>query len=356
MEELISIIIPVYNVEKYLESCLNSIINQTYKNIEIIVINDGSTDNSLDIIKKYQEQDNRIILIDRENKGVLFTRVEGYKISNGKYITFVDSDDWIEENTIEILYNKCIKYNADVVKCNFSYNDSCEASGNLANIKGEHFITKDKFEPDFYDMFFKTMNIHTVWAQMFKKELLHNNMEKIDTSISLGDDLEFNVQLYKNINNILFIDDVLYHYRFNPLSITRRLNEKNIKNNIISVTKCYLNAYKVIDYFEINNAIVYKQNVIRNLLNEVNKWQIDLIGVSKDKKQCIEYLKWYYYEYDNMKLIKDECNKIQFDIKKLRYNRFYSKIYKNITLSYIIGKITFIIKKVYRNLKNKKHI
>src|SRR5574344_3025414 len=96
MEELISVIVLAYNAEKDIEKCLKSILNQTYRNIEIIVINDGSTDFTSNIIKNIGDE--RVRLIERENKGTYYSRVEGYKISNGKYIAYVDSDDYVEEN------------------------------------------------------------------------------------------------------------------------------------------------------------------------------------------------------------------------------------------------------------------
>ena len=106
----VSIIVPVYNAEKYLIRCVDSIINQTYKNLEIILINDGSIDNSLEIMKKYKVIDNRIIIIDKKNEGVSIARNVGIKSSSGKYICFVDSDDYIENNMIQILDNGDIDY------------------------------------------------------------------------------------------------------------------------------------------------------------------------------------------------------------------------------------------------------
>ena len=110
----VSIIIPVYNVEKYLDKCLKSVLNQTYKNIEIIVINDGSTDNSLKICKKYK--DKRIVLIDKENGGVSSARNKGLELASGKYITFVDSDDWLELDAIENMVSFIEKENVDFVR------------------------------------------------------------------------------------------------------------------------------------------------------------------------------------------------------------------------------------------------
>ena len=114
-EDLISIIVPVYNVEKYLEQCLESLLNQTYKNIEIIVVNDGSTDQSLDILNKYSFKDNRIKLYSQKNQGISAARNTALEHINGKYIMFVDSDDWIEINTCETALHELKKNDSDIV-------------------------------------------------------------------------------------------------------------------------------------------------------------------------------------------------------------------------------------------------
>ena len=115
---LVSIIIPVYNTEQFLDECLNSVVNQTYKNLEIILINDGSTDSSLEICKKYQQKDKRIILISQENKGAGTARNKGLDIAKGEYITFVDSDDFINLKMIEIFLNACLNHNVSVALAN----------------------------------------------------------------------------------------------------------------------------------------------------------------------------------------------------------------------------------------------
>ena len=117
---LISIIIPVYNVEKYLRKCLDSIINQTYKKLEIILIDDGSTDNSGKICEEYAKKDDRIIVIHKENAGVSSARNRGIELANGKYIGFIDSDDWIEENMYETLYQNLLQFDVDISMCNYS--------------------------------------------------------------------------------------------------------------------------------------------------------------------------------------------------------------------------------------------
>ena len=114
MEDLISVIVPIYNVESYLEQCIKSIINQTYKNIEIILIDDGSTDKSPKICDKYKQKDSRIIVVHKQNTGVSATRNIGLELSKGKWIAFVDSDDWIEKEYLEELLLNAKKEKADI--------------------------------------------------------------------------------------------------------------------------------------------------------------------------------------------------------------------------------------------------
>ena len=136
MQEVkVSIIIPVYNTEKFLERCLNSVLNQTLRDIEIIVVNDGSKDNSLEIIKRFIQIDDRIILIDKENEGLTKTRNRGLEIASGKYIYNLDSDDYLEEDTMfEELYNKCEKDNLDMVVFDY-YNDFGNKKEYIKNIE-----------------------------------------------------------------------------------------------------------------------------------------------------------------------------------------------------------------------------
>lgn len=114
---LISVIIPVYGVEKYIAQCLESVINQTYKNLEIIVVNDGTKDRSAEIAKKYAAQDSRIKVYDFENGGISVARNRGLEIATGDYISYIDSDDWLDKRMYETLLKSAIQNNADMVKC-----------------------------------------------------------------------------------------------------------------------------------------------------------------------------------------------------------------------------------------------
>lgn len=135
MSEKISVLIPIYNVEKYLGECLESIINQTYSDLEIICINDGSTDNSLSIINKYAKLDDRIVLIDKENSGYGDSMNRGLSIAKGEYISIVESDDFIEKDMLGVLYEKMASYNLDVVKCKYNRYWSKTRSENIIGLK-----------------------------------------------------------------------------------------------------------------------------------------------------------------------------------------------------------------------------
>ena len=115
---LVSVVVPIYNCEKYIEKCIKSILNQSFTNLEVILIDDGSTDKSGEICDYFAKQDNRVCVVHRENKGVALTRKEGIDISNGEFITFIDSDDYIDKDFIKNLYNEQELSRADIVCCN----------------------------------------------------------------------------------------------------------------------------------------------------------------------------------------------------------------------------------------------
>lgn len=171
MEELISVIVPVYNVEKYIDKCINSIINQTYKNLEIILVDDGSPDNCGNICDEYSKKDNRIIVIHKENGGVSSARNIGIKNAKGKWITFVDSDDWIENDYVEKLSKIGIQNKAEVVLCGYNriYNNDKQPINAIGEIK----------DYNSYEYLIKTLNPQTGFGfchmKLIKKEIIERN-------------------------------------------------------------------------------------------------------------------------------------------------------------------------------------
>lgn len=229
----VSIIIPVYNSEEYLERCLQSVMTQTMTEIEIIIINDGSNDKSQQISNKCAKIDNRIKVINKKNEGVSAARNDGIKYSQGEYLLFVDSDDSIEKSLCEDCYSVAIKNNADTVK--FSYFKECEkidlpfdnclvkSEKILRSITSERLNNEDCIEHINY----------SVWSYMFKADIIKKSNILFPNDINNGEDLVFLVKYLVKINDIYFMNKALYHYTRNPFSITNRYMVNYFDNIII---------------------------------------------------------------------------------------------------------------------------
>ena len=215
----VSAIIPIYNVEQYLSKCLDSVINQTLRDIEIICINDCSSDNSLEILKEYANKDNRIKIIDfKENKGVSVARNEGIKVARGEYIAFVDSDDFIDLDFYEKLYSKAKEKNADIAKGNLRYLDENNQELNdFKNLNGKIKENKFNFNCNFSSAIYKT-------------SLLKDNQIIFQPDISCGEDRLFQITALLNSNSLEIVDDVLYTYIKHPNSLTTNKDKQFEKN------------------------------------------------------------------------------------------------------------------------------
>ena len=222
-QPLISILVPVYNAGKYLPKTLVSIKNQTYPNLEIICIDDGSNDNSLTVLQDFSRQDSRFKIISRANKGVAYTRNQLLQEAKGAYIAFVDSDDTIEPNYIEYLLNCALNKQADVVRCLWKekklgmiQNPGCSSKRNLPIEKD----LKKRIFAGYYDSI--------VWGKLIKRSLIvHNNMHFCEDGVC--EDLSFIILLFIFANKIVSVPDKLYIYcRDNPSAITAPINRDKV--------------------------------------------------------------------------------------------------------------------------------
>lgn len=220
---LVSLIIPVYNVEQYLNQCLDSVLNQTYSNLEIICINDGSPDKSLDILCDYAKRDNRLKIISIENKGLSGARNEGIRMCTGDYVMFLDSDDWIDENTIEVAIGRLLEAQVDLVLWNYlkEYSNSSKPvnvfihnqvyEGSLFNILHQQLIGltgKLLRNPAHCD------SISTAWGKLYRTRIIKdNNIEFIDTKIIGTEDLLFNAEYFNYCRSAIALTDRFNHYR-----------------------------------------------------------------------------------------------------------------------------------------------
>lgn len=196
MNDLISIIVPIYNAEKYLQRCIGSIISQTYSNIEIILIDDGSIDNSPKICDDYSKKDLRIKVIHKSNDGVSVARNIGIELAQGKYITFIDSDDYIEKNHIEVLYKLCIECDSDISICGvidkFLNGKIVKTSKYKKCVNGKDAINLMLCKKKYFGW--------TCWAKMYKLDKIKHN--KFMPNVNIAEDVEFLYRALKNSQKV----------------------------------------------------------------------------------------------------------------------------------------------------------
>ncbi|MBV4420082.1 glycosyltransferase [Clostridium tyrobutyricum] len=237
MSVLVSIIVPVYNVpDKYLKTCIESLINQTMREIEIIIVDDGSKDNSGEICDMYSKQDNRIKVIHKKNGGLADARNIGFETSIGEYITFVDGDDWIESNMCEEMYKVTINQDIQLVMCGIikDYaNSSIEYKFDLENMK----VYKEKECRELQaKLLIFNGNIACAYAKLINRKFLLKNKIIHDSKLRQGaEGLEFNLRLFGKVSKAIFVKQSFYHYIFNDKSISASFDEKNNEY----VLKCF---------------------------------------------------------------------------------------------------------------------
>ena len=197
---MVSVIIPIYNCEKYLNECIFSVLEQTYKDFELILVDDGSTDNSLNICYEFAKKDSRIIVIHQENGGVSSARNKGLKNAKGEFITFVDSDDYVENDWLKMLLTAILANNADVSICGIKFDNKlrclCENSS----------LTKDELLFELQ----KNGLLYSVFNKLYRRKKL---TVEFRSGLKFGEDLLFNLEYFRKINDIAVVSQALYFYR-----------------------------------------------------------------------------------------------------------------------------------------------
>lgn len=297
-----SIVIPVYNVEYYLAECLNSIINQTYQNVEVIIINDGSTDNSLVIINEYAAKDARIIVIDQENQGLSIARNVGLKKSTGDYVMFIDSDDYISLDTCQIAVEEIQKGNFPDIfiygRFRF-YNDERYVEdkiimdSNTTIYIGIDYLKKSSLKNMFYA---------SACNKIYKRGFINKRQLQFIKGI-YHEDLYFTFCALMFAEKVELLPSVYYYYRWDrPNSITNIVSEKS-KNILITVRKLESLLYNVdpemldeyffrkLIYQSVSSAVCYRFLFFRPFSHTANKWVKDVLYDSVYYK----YVRYFAY-------------------------------------------------------------
>ncbi|MBQ2944591.1 MAG: glycosyltransferase family 2 protein [Ruminococcus sp.] len=214
---IFSIIVPVYKVEEYIDKCVMSILNQTFSDFELILVDDGSPDNCPELCDEYAKQDSRVKVIHKPNGGVSSARNEGVKIANGDYIWFVDSDDYVQENSLEVLCDYISKTSADLYVFEHGFNEFYELK-DMNGLLCDHYYKYDfGFEP---------------WNKVYKRSLITDNKLFFDTQEKVGEDLLFNINYYTKMNSCLFIPEKLYHYVVRENSAMTTVDKERYKKQM----------------------------------------------------------------------------------------------------------------------------
>lgn len=219
--EIVSIIVPIYNIAEYLAICIESICQQTYKNIEVILVDDGSTDESGVICDRYSKEDNRIIVLHKKNGGLVSARKAGMEIATGCYILNVDGDDWIEPDMVNSMVHQIIKDNTDLVQCRY-----IDEKKRKSNNTGECIINcvseMDKLNVLYAWMEGKPILGSQIYTKLFKAEIIKDAYSKVPNQMSNGEDLILYINILVQINSISSMPNSFYHYRYRESSLSHK--------------------------------------------------------------------------------------------------------------------------------------
>ena len=328
MDELISIIVPIYNVEKYLEKCINSIINQTYKNLEIILVNDGSKDSSKDICEKFLKIDNRIIVVHKENEGLSEARNVGINIAKGKYIGFIDSDDYIEADMFERLYNNIKKNNADISICNIVEENEQGKIIKTYIRENDNVIELNKIEALKKLIMDQEVTNHAC-NKLYKKDLFCNIKYPFSRKM---EDMATTYKLFDLANKIVVDSSIGYHYIQRSDSIMGNINKELIEHYELAVKE--KDEYLYDKYPELRESIEIEEiNSIKTLFYySVFADLKEIYNSEKYKRYLLEYRKKYKkYTKEIFKTINNSA-KIAYELlyRNLILFKIYIKIRKKI--------------------------
>lgn len=318
-----SIIIPIYNAEKYLERCINSILNQTYSNIEILLINDGSQDQSLEICSRYKNHSN-IRIINKKNGGVSSARNTGLKEASGDYITFLDADDYIANNTFEIIEYILINNNIDVLKYGYYKTFNKIKTKYKFNVTVNEVIEDKNFKEKILPYLFNTNDFGNVWNLVIKSNIA--KQIKFDENKKYAEDRKYSFDILMNSKNIYVLDLPLYYYVIN---INSAMNNKNYETaykqllDILDTTNYLLNKcekkYKFINKKEILFSIYFD---LKSYLVKTTNFSYQMYLKKLKKVFNIADLKKILNKYDELnnsyKLFKNKKMFIKIRLMKLK--------------------------------------
>lgn len=301
---LVSVVVPIYNVEQYLERCLNSIVNQTYKNLEIILVDDGSTDSSGKICDKYNLIYTNIKVIHKKNGGLSSARNIGIECFNGEYLLFVDSDDFLNKDCIEISLKKILMFEADICIFNYFECNTTNTQSRVLNKLENRLIGKEEI----FNKFLTNSKVIYVlsWNKLYARAVI-KNIHFPENRIY--EDLAVCLDIYQNCSKIIQIDRPLYHYTIRPESLSHAtFNWKN-ENDFLYAMSQNINYFFNNNYNTIGNHIFYvlinhycsiEDKVKRNENKHYSEYRRNIAELYKNNRKKISFTNALFFHFPNM--------------------------------------------------------
>ena len=337
----ISVIIPCYNAENYIKKCIDSIVNQSFKNFELICVNDGSTDSTLDILKEYESKNKNMLVVSKKNEGGKNVTKTGLKYAKGNYIVAIDNDDYVDKDFLKKLYDTIKKDDSDVAICGFQredFNTGKVFSKEMNKLEGTYKLSND------YGII---LEINTsMWNKLFKRDVMKSLLEFRLDALGLGD-MTLLAYMYSKINKVAFSKDVLYFYQVREGSNISTMKVDvvdSIYDNLIRIKKIYeqeksemieiLDAYA---FLHLGVSMMYR--LYRSDKENFNKLYKDNLNVLNT-----EFSKWNKNKYYSLKyVLKNDKRNLKLHICYIMYKMHLFKLFIKF-YNYLTSKFKFDIK------------
>ncbi len=285
MKELISVIVPIYNVESYLNRCVESLVKQTYQNIEIILVDDGSTDNSGILCEKWASKDERIQVIHTENRGLSAARNAGINSAKGKYLYFIDSDDWVEYDILEVLSENMKTYRVDLSSCGIK-EDYGEQELKVEKDRKWIEVTQKQM---FHEILCNRYVYGYVWNKLFKTELVENL--RFDEELFSQEDMDFTMRYLERCKNSVYTESEYYHYRQRTTSMTSEVGYSPRK---LSIAEVYKRAISVYEKYCPEDLHIVERNYLKININIIGRMKISNFRDVQIEKELKNNIAQYY--------------------------------------------------------------
>lgn len=283
---MVSVIIPIYNTSKYLSQCISSVLNQSFRDLEIILINDASTDNSLLMCREYAEKDNRVVIVNKEwNEGVEAARLTGLEMAIGEYVCFVDSDDWLDKDAIAVMYEKALQTNADYVEIG------------MQRVMDRHKFVKRKMispitglikQPELFDKYYLSffgvnLLFVNIWGKLYKSQVI-KSFVPVPSQLRMGEDLYFNLCIFPHLQSVYIDSYIGYNYRFGGM--TNHYNPTFLKDMKV----LYRLKKEFIQKFQYTKANDFIRFELKNVL--VSEIRQKILFRYATPKEIVDQISW----------------------------------------------------------------